>query len=222
MLNQGWIWPSDSEGWASGHRSSAFISSSSYVVTGSHNATIVLLPSSLINCSIWFSWFGLCLSCFARDSLTLIFSTEHWPRFFVQDQMLHHLNQDSLLNDHNSHNRLSLLLSSCWMGFWGASGLFPARSENVAETSGTCNTFHGLPGEKLCQLKLLTDYLGLWATSSMSLPGSLVIVLHGQGHAQSHFQLFWDAKSHFHVPLAYWHIFALLSHRTLSTLVVTS
>ena len=93
--------------------------------------------------------------------------------------MLHCLNQDSLLNDHNCHNGLSLLLSSCWIGSWGALGLFPARSENAAKNSGTCNTFHGLPGDKLCQFKLVPDDLGLWATCSMSLLDSLNMVLHG-------------------------------------------
>lgn len=62
----------------------------------------------------------------------------------------------------------------------GVAGLFLARAEMAAKTSGTCNTFHGLPGDKLCQFKLLTDDLGLWANSSMFLPDSLVMVLHGQ------------------------------------------
>lgn len=58
------------------------------------------------------------------------------------------------------------------MGFWRVPSLFPARSENAARTSGTCNIFHGLQGDKLHLFKLLSNDVGLSTTPSMCLPDS--------------------------------------------------
>lgn len=61
------------------------------------------------------------------------------------------------------------------------------------------------------------------AISSMSFPDPPLMVLDGHRHTQSHFQLFWEVQSNFHLLLMCWvkTPLPLLNHGTLSILVLT-